>query len=379
MAAFAPLRETPSPDINISQEWSVAADAIAKSSTKSHPPVVFICGAKNSGKTTFSRHLLNTFLLRYKRVAYLDTDVGQPEFTPPGCLSLTIIDEATPDLTIPCLKTPQRCYFFGDVSSKRDPETYLNCIYALYDHYSKNLQISSKNGSSGASELPLIINTPGWVKGLGFDILVDMLKHIAATHVIKINISSESKNLPGGAFWLDDLDDCSVNLFEITSALKDSYNRSVLVKKEARLIRELRLMAYFRQCFPSDMSITTIKELALALASLTPYEVPISSIKSRHLHCEVPNSEVFYSLNATIVGLAISCADSQSLPVCVGLGIVRGIDTLKNVIYLITPVPQNILAGVDLLLQGYIQIPTGLLQVQGCISPYMSANVVPTN
>ncbi|XP_021855500.1 polynucleotide 5'-hydroxyl-kinase NOL9-like [Spinacia oleracea] len=378
MAGFAPLRETSSPGIEISEEWSVAADTISKSFT-SLAPVVFICGAKNSGKTTFSRYLLNTFLPKYKRVAYLDTDVGQPEFTPPGCLSLTIIDEATPDLTIPCLKTPLRCYFFGDVSSKRDPETYLNCIFALYDHYSKDLRVSSKNASTGPAELPLIINTPGWVKGLGFDILVDMLKHIAATHVVKINISSVRKNLPDGAFWLDELDECSVKLVEMTSARKDSYNRSVLVQKEARLIRELRLMAYFRQCFPSNMGITTIKELSLALASLTPYEVPISSIKIRHLHCEVPNSEVFYSLNAAIVGLAVSYADSQSLPVCVGLGIVRGIDTLKNVIYLITPVPQKILTGVDILLQGYIQIPTGLLQVQGCVSPYMSANVVQTN
>lgn len=33
---------------------------------------------------------------RYKRVAYLDTDVGQSEFTPPGLLSLTVIDKITP-------------------------------------------------------------------------------------------------------------------------------------------------------------------------------------------------------------------------------------------------------------------------------------------
>lgn len=32
------------------------------------------------------------FFFRHKRVAFLDTDVGQPEFTPPGCLSLTLLD-----------------------------------------------------------------------------------------------------------------------------------------------------------------------------------------------------------------------------------------------------------------------------------------------
>lgn len=36
------------------------------------------------------------YVHRYERIAYLDTDVGQTEFTPPGCLSLTVIDKITP-------------------------------------------------------------------------------------------------------------------------------------------------------------------------------------------------------------------------------------------------------------------------------------------
>lgn len=36
------------------------------------------------------------FVNRYKKVGYLDTDVGQPEFSPPGFLSLTVVDEVTP-------------------------------------------------------------------------------------------------------------------------------------------------------------------------------------------------------------------------------------------------------------------------------------------
>lgn len=35
-------------------------------------------------------------IFRYKKVGYLDTDVGQPEFSPPGFLSLTVVDEVTP-------------------------------------------------------------------------------------------------------------------------------------------------------------------------------------------------------------------------------------------------------------------------------------------
>ncbi|XP_059641922.1 polynucleotide 5'-hydroxyl-kinase NOL9-like [Cornus florida] len=369
---MASVSETQTP-LFIPEEWCDAADTIAYDSITSPPPIAFICGAKNSGKTTFSRYLLNVLLKRYKKVGYLDTDVGQAEFTPPGCLSLTVIDEITPDLAIPCLKTPERCFFFGDISSKRDPTSYVTYIFALYDYYQKELCTSDKSGSPGNTGLPLVINTPGWVKGIGYDMLVDMLKYISPSHVVKTCISAESKNLPAGAFWLDQEVDAAVTLIEVNSARQDSFKRVVLAQKDARLLRDLRMIAYFRQCFPSDLDILTIKRLADALAAHPPYEIPMSRIKIKHLHCQVPSAELFCSLNATIVGLAVSSGDPEHLPSCVGLGIVRGIDTFKRLLSIITPVPPNTLEKVDLLLQGFIKIPDCLSQVQEYVSP------LPTN
>lgn len=94
-------------NIFIPEAWSDAAASIAYSPVTSNPPVALICGAKNSGKSTFSRHLLNTLLQRYKKVAYLDTDVGQPEFTPPGFISLTVIDKVTPGIELCGLPSQQ--------------------------------------------------------------------------------------------------------------------------------------------------------------------------------------------------------------------------------------------------------------------------------
>ncbi|CAH9095862.1 unnamed protein product [Cuscuta epithymum] len=368
--------ETPSSEIAIPEDWSDAAETIAHNSVSSPPPVSLICGPKNCGKTTFSRHLLNVLLKRYKKVAYLDTDVGQSEFTPPGFLSLTIIDKISADFTIPCLKTPERCYFFGDISSKRDPKLYLSYIFALYDHYREKYCMLN-NSNSASNGVPVVINTPGWVKGIGYELLVDILKYTSPSHVVKICISSQSKNLPEGEFWLEEGEAPLTNLIEINSARQDSLQRSILVGKDAPFFRDLRIIAYFRQCFPSDANITTTKELAHTLAAHPPYEISVSSITIKHLHCQVPMSEVFYSLNATIVGLAVSSENSEEMPHCVGLGIVRGIDTSRHILYIITPVPCESLEMVNLLLQGFIQIPTPLLQVQGCISPYMSANVLP--
>ncbi|KAL3015834.1 hypothetical protein AAZX31_06G179200 [Glycine max] len=342
------MDSSPSPDINIPEQWLEATESIANSSM---PPITLICGAKNCAKTTFSRYLLNVLLNKYTKVAYLDTDVGQPEFTPPAFLSLTIVHKVTSDLTVPCLKTPERCLFFGDVSCKRDPSTYLSYVFAIYNYYRKEYCISDKGEYPHKIEVPLIVNTPGWVK-------------------VKISISSEKKNLPAGEFWSDGEHDETINLIEINSAHQDSLTRSVLVQIDARLLRDLRILTYFKQCFSSDSNISTIKELAHALASHCPYEVPIASIKIQHLHCEVPSSEIFYSLNATVVGLAVDSHGPENLPWCLGLGIVRGIDTVKGVLYVITPVPHSSLERVNLLLQGYIQIPSCLLQARNFLHSF---------
>ncbi|KAI7755958.1 hypothetical protein M8C21_025008 [Ambrosia artemisiifolia] len=370
------VEESEATDIYIPDDWSQATHTIISSSSSSsgggngsHPLTAFICGPKNSGKSTFSRHLLHQLLRMHKRVAYLDSDVGQPEFTPPGCLSLTILDSQNIDTKV----QPERCFFFGDISSKRDPEIYLTYLFALYDHYCKQYRQFSTTASPSNSGVPLIVNTAG----IGYDVLVDMLKHIAPSHVVNIRISAKTKNLPSGAFWSRDGDAGAITLIEINSARQDSLNRSVLVHKDSRQIRDLSIVTYFRQCFPSDMNMRSIKEIAQALAAHPPYEVPVSAVNIKHLHCEVPKAETFYSLNASIVGLAVNSEGSEDPPRCVGLGIVRGIDTLRRVLYIITPVPLNVLEDVDVLLQGFIQIPTCLLQVQGCVSPYMAANVLP--
>ncbi|XP_064972759.1 polynucleotide 5'-hydroxyl-kinase NOL9-like isoform X1 [Musa acuminata AAA Group] len=363
-------------EVIIPLEWEQAAEEISRAF--SPPPVVFICGPKNSGKSTFSRYLLNVLLPRYGKVGYLDTDVGQPEFSPPGCLSLTLVDKTIPDLMNPCIRATERCFFFGDVSSKSDPKAYLDCTFNLYDYFIRvHYQPNELNHPGKA--LPLIINTPGWVKGTGFDLLVEKLRYISPLQVVQIRISVESKNLPGTTFWLDS-DQQEPHIYLLNSARHNYENQSILVRKDACRMRDQRLFDYFKQCFPSNLNILTNKELAHALAAIAPYMVPFAKIKVVHLHCQVPSSEIFHSLNATIVGLAVSSdvpAKSRSdTPWCVGLGIVRAIDAIRGLLYVITPVPLGTLQKVDLLLQGFIEIPTGLLQVRGCLSPYMSTNVL---
>ncbi|WOK91327.1 polynucleotide 5'-hydroxyl-kinase NOL9-like isoform X2 [Canna indica] len=344
--------------------WKETADCIAYGSS-SPPAISLVCGPGNSGKSTFSRILLNTLLQSYKRVAYLDTDVGQPEFSTPGCLSLHVIDEQTPDLTILCIKRPERCFFFGDVTAQRDPKSYLNYIFSLFDHFVVNHYKSTVLVKSQYSMLPLVINTSGWVKGVGYDMLVEMLRYMSPTHVVHIRVSAERKNLPSGFFWVEGNEKTSVNLMEIP-ALHGSSTRQAQIKKEAHIIRDVRLLAYFRQCLPKELLISSYKELEHFFACTPPYEIPLSRIKLKHIHCQVSSSEVNDSLKTTIVGLAISSdfpsSSAHCIPWCVGLGIIRGVDTRKDRLYLVTPVPSCKLEKVDILFQGCLETPACFCQ-----------------
>jgi polynucleotide 5'-hydroxyl-kinase GRC3/NOL9 len=60
-------------------------------------------------------------------------------------------------------------------------------------------------------------------------------------------------------------------------------------------MRDLRFIAYFRQCLPKDLEITSYADLTSRLASLPPFELCLSKINVTYLHCQVsiffPKSE----------------------------------------------------------------------------------------
>ena len=61
---------------------------------------------------------------------------------------------------------------------------------------------------------------------------------------------------------------------------------SAAEKHDRRLMRDARIIAYFKKCI-NGKEVDTNKELSYELASLVPYEVPISSLTISHLHCQV--------------------------------------------------------------------------------------------
>lgn len=69
---------------------------------------VLLCGGKSVGKSSMLRYLCNRLLATYTKVLVLDLDPGQPEFTVPGCISATIVEEPLLGPNYTHLKKPER-------------------------------------------------------------------------------------------------------------------------------------------------------------------------------------------------------------------------------------------------------------------------------
>lgn len=98
-------------------------------------PSVMVCGGKDTGKSTFASHLVNTLLNVHTKVAYMECDMGQPQFTPSGMVSLHILDEHMVGPGFCHLQMPRMACFTGADTPKYDPSSYLDALFTIFDSY----------------------------------------------------------------------------------------------------------------------------------------------------------------------------------------------------------------------------------------------------
>ena len=129
-------------------------------------------------------------MCRHKRVAFLECDVGQTEFTPSGVVSMAFVTQPLIGNANTCwfcmcfylsvfrasqytpagsrkvclgaslllnwlyMLSSRRAYFIGDNSPMQQPDLYVCSINSLIEYF-----ISRKE------PMPLIVNTCGWLRG----------------------------------------------------------------------------------------------------------------------------------------------------------------------------------------------------------------------
>ncbi|XP_072334254.1 LOW QUALITY PROTEIN: polynucleotide 5'-hydroxyl-kinase NOL9 [Scyliorhinus torazame] len=408
-SALTSIGVVPLPDdqgITISESWMATVQELLKTCLEDDDgyPIILVCGGKNIGKSTFHRYLLNSLLNHIPCVEFLELDVGQTEFSPPGCMALHLVTD--PVLSPPYMHQcePHKMVYYGDVSCERDLDRYVETVKYLYAGYTK--------------ETPLIINTMGWVKGFGLSILVDLIRLLSPTHVVQLGSAERSQEpaaltpefVQTAAGWQtkgkqhiqqkpeplnslseEEEQDEHLNLqagfqrhrlMRVQSEFPGVGDRRSL-KFRSNVLRDLALLGCFSQLQPLDT------RCPMPLHSMLPYQVPFSAVALQVLHCDVTPTHILYAANASLVALCRipNAVSSQAngpvvlpqAPICdcFGVGIIRGINLEKKLYYILTPIPVARLKQVNCLLMGAVTIPHSLFRNQpGVIGevPYITSD-----
>uniref|UniRef100_A0A670ZL32 Polynucleotide 5'-hydroxyl-kinase NOL9 n=1 Tax=Pseudonaja textilis TaxID=8673 RepID=A0A670ZL32_PSETE len=364
-------------------------------------PVILVCGPKSTGKSTFNRYLMNLLLNHLPCLEYLECDLGQPEFNPPGCISLVNVREPLLGPPFAQQRPPRKMAFYGDISCERDTERYLDTLKYVFGGY--------------ARDVPLLINTMGWMKGAGLLLLIDVIRSLSPTHVVQLSAKdleelpllsadyihtaaglhtrgkpSLKRKHPGGSWQGTHAPQPSHQLLCLRK-LPGHKSRTPVVdlrfgpcrRTHSSTLRNLTMVGYLSQLQPPGL------EPVVPLASLVPYQVPFNAVALKVIHVDVAPTYVLCSLNASWVGLChlpdrLPCNSEGPVVVlsqtplcdCLGFGIVRGVDMTKKLYYILTPLAPESLRHVNCLLIGDVAVPNCIFlnQVSGRWTAWVNVN-----
>lgn len=94
--------------MEISQTWKDLSNNIAET-----PGLTLLIGASDTGKTTLAKYLINEWISRGLKVAFLDGDAGQSTLGPPGALAMRVYHSKIQDLEIPQFSDDVLLFFIG--------------------------------------------------------------------------------------------------------------------------------------------------------------------------------------------------------------------------------------------------------------------------
>lgn len=389
--------------INITEPWQATVDKLKASlladrSTASQKIVV--CGGKGVGKSTFCRYLVNTLLSKFRTVAFLDTDVGQSELTPSGLVALHALTTPLLGPGFAHMKNPIRSFFCGNTNPGNDPLYFMKAIKSLLRLYETrwSSQASGIN-SSDRQCVPLVINTDGWIKSMGHDLLCNVIQETNPDHVVQLIAATKNKqfDVPTDGTWhvhaVPPWDPVGVTQLPRSS-------------KELRLYR---FHSYFLSRIRCDLPRSMLQNLQVlseknrldseiyrAYAQLPPFAVSFDCVDVAFAGPSVAPSQLLFSLNASVVGLCVNpnhipaeqdkCEPRQGPPrivlqpvhaPCLGIGIIRAIDAEKRKLFLLSPLPLSVLKRVNLLVRSSLPLDSIVLSAQEVAqTPYVVTDVV---
>ncbi|KAH3668345.1 hypothetical protein OGAPHI_002099 [Ogataea philodendri] len=179
------LLHTPSNNLGtyINKDWKSALNGLVEDAEASQSIRVLVIGGKNTGKSTFLRLLLDQILSRELGITkLLDIDPGQPEYSLPDSISLTSHENPIHGVYFPFTrKTTTEARFIGFNSPQRQPLQYISQLKQLAEQVNMDSDL-------------LLINSPGWIKGFGIEILKELTATVNPTHLVYLSHGRDDDN-----------------------------------------------------------------------------------------------------------------------------------------------------------------------------------------
>lgn len=177
--------------LNIDKRWAKSIQEISLDIEKDvEPKVIVVIGNKNSGKSTYAKLLMNSIILENSTtVSFMDIDPGQSEFSIPYTLSLTKHSSPILGLHIPstpkCNDDEEMAHYYGFTTPQARPRQYISIVESLFRKYMESNRVKGHL---------LIINTPGWIKGLGREILNAITNFVEPHELIFLSNTERDEN-----------------------------------------------------------------------------------------------------------------------------------------------------------------------------------------
>ncbi|WVN90580.1 uncharacterized protein L203_105820 [Cryptococcus depauperatus CBS 7841] len=385
--------------------WTTALSTASSPSLDSEESfIALVKGPKRSGKSTFARALLNRLLAIYEKVCWLECDLGQGEFSCGGIAGLWIIENHLfgPPFTHPAV--PMKAFYLGTYTPMACPDEYMAAIQSLLEHYRYEIQYplsSSSSSSKITNRIPLIINTQGWIKGLGEDLLRAVENLAEPNRVFAFKQESpegdersgwsnspqwKNSQLPYDPSYPAGMTD-GIEKEKKVFELEQAPTLPLQARYTPADLRVLSIITYFHSTLPPSSSISNLSwDLTSPLLTIPPYKVslsPTGPLSKAFLIGEgsegVLEEDLGLALNGAVVALVEIIAEEEEdgknilyrpgrKPLacdCLGLAFIRGLSpsTTGYDLHLLTPLPPTSLSRATAIIKnGLIELPLpGLL------------------
>jgi hypothetical protein len=364
------------PAFSVSDRWAdQLAPLLSNGITKDS--VVMVCGGQNSGKSSVLRWISNRLLhsKQFTHLYYLDLDVGQPEFGQTAQVTLTRVSR-------PILTPPHVNVFEYDADALWSFSVGSVNVESVGPLFSANmLRMWNEKVMTLDRDAPILINTMGYVRTMGFSLIVDATKYMKPTHLIEIRfdlppksrdrtminftepLKSELMNRVQGYLKIDAEE--TPHTYEHIE-LRNNFHVFYKNAFQTRLNNQLGYLCNYTPLLyrplsaliPLKLSLSDLCFFALDVYAGAPHIISdIFSGSWVHL-CSILSSERLSVSSSNPESMQLQSQQERfqvlsKLPEneCFGSALVRNFDLQEGCVYLLSPISEDLLSKVNCLVK----------------------------